>query len=168
MIDRNTQFRIQAFLDGELTGSEAREVAALIAADREAAALHAELKNTRRALAGAEAGIKVPETREFYWSKISREIGRLEEQAPAVPDGSLWHILSRWLKPLGAVAAVAIVGMLVWQQAGGRHGGQSMVTAQVDGDAIMFQDNPSGTTFVWFNYPAQNGVANEGDSNTLN
>ena len=66
MINFNTQIKVQAFLDGELPAAEAREVAALIARDREAAALHTELKNTRRAIAGAEQGITLPETREFY------------------------------------------------------------------------------------------------------
>jgi anti-sigma factor RsiW len=168
MIDHNLQLKIQAFLDGELTGPEARDVAALIAANPEASALHAELKNTRLALKGAEADVKVPETREFYWSRISREISQLEK-APAEPSApSPWQILAGWLKPLGAVAVVAIVGVLVWQQMAQSVPKADVMTAQVDDDTITFQDDTAGVTFVWLNYPAENGVANEIDSNTLN
>ena len=92
MIDHNLQLKIQAFLDGELSEAEAREIAALIAADAEASALHTELKNTRRALMGAEADIKVPETREFYWNRISREISRLEHTPAGKPAPSLWQM----------------------------------------------------------------------------
>ena len=44
MIDHNLQLKIQAFLDAELSEPEARDVAALIAANPEASALHAELR----------------------------------------------------------------------------------------------------------------------------
>jgi hypothetical protein len=130
------------------------------------AALHAELKQVRQAVTGAELNPNVPESRDFYWSRIRREIERLDLQSPPAPV-SVWRTLSAWLKPLGAVAAVAIAGILVWQQSGGTPVGPAMVTAQIDADTITFQDCSSGTTFVWFDYPAQNGVANQGDSNTL-
>ena len=168
MIDFNTQIKIQAFLDGELPESEALEIASLVARDREAAALHAELKTTRGILATAEEGILLPETREFYWSKIRREIEQTAQQrAPAI-QRSLWHSVSAWLKPLGAVAAVAVVSILAWQQMDGGNGSGAIVTAQFDSDAITFQDDSSGTTFVWFNYPAEKRVANETGLNTLN
>jgi anti-sigma factor RsiW len=165
MIDHNLQLKIQAFLDGELSETEAREIAALIAADPAVAALHAELKNTRRALVGAEADIKVPETREFYWNRISREISRLENTPAGRLAPSLWQILAGWVKPLGAVAAVAIVGIMAWLQMAQSPG---VMSAQVDSDTITFQNDTTGVTFVWFDYPAENHVANETDSNTLN
>ena len=73
--------RLQAYLDGELPDSEAREAASLLAQDAEARALLAELKNTSAAMAGFELDIKLPESREFYWSKIEREI---ERQSPMI------------------------------------------------------------------------------------
>jgi anti-sigma factor RsiW len=165
MIDHNLQLKIQAFLDGELSETEAREIAALIAANPAATALHTELKNTRRALVGAEADIKVPETREFYWNRISREISRLENAPAGRPAPSLWRILAGWVKPLGAVAAVAIVGILAWLQMAQSAG---VMSAQVDSDTITFQNDTTGVTFVWFDYPAENHVVNETDSTTLN
>lgn len=168
MIDKQTQFKIQAFLDGELTEGEAREVAALIATDAKAANLHNELKITRRVLHGSEEQIKVPETREFYWSRISQEIEKQSRAEAILPSVSAWHMIVRWLKPLGVVAATAIVGMFVWQQA--EHGtiGDAIVTAQMNSESITFQNNETGTTFVWFTFPAENGVANDANSNTLN
>jgi len=162
MIDFDTQIKIQAFLDGELGEADTLDIAALIAADREAAALHKELKQTRQALLVGGEGVSVPETRDFYWSKIRREIEELEPARPVQADVSLWHQVARWLKPFGAVAAAAIVGILAWQQMGEGNAGGAIVTAQIDPDAgaITFRDSSTGTTFVWFNYPAENDVAN--------
>src|SRR6267378_6728212 len=77
-MDYDAQLKLQAYLDGELPEAEAREVANWLARDREAAALHTELRNTRQALVGFEVGVELPESREFFWSKIRREIHRLE------------------------------------------------------------------------------------------
>lgn len=167
MMDQNLQLKIQAFLDGELAESEAREVAALIAADAGAAALHRELKQTRGALAGFESDIKVPETREFYWSRINREISKLEPVAPTQAAPTFWRMLAGWLKPLGAVAAVALVGLLAWHQTASGTG-DTLVTAQMDADSITFQNDENGVTFVWFTYPAENPVANDSGPTTLN
>jgi anti-sigma factor RsiW len=167
MIDYKTQIKIQAFADGELAEAGAREIAALIAKDQDAAALHAELKNTRRALAGAEQGIKLPETREFFWSKISREIERSERVQPAAAAPTTWQSIARWLKPLGAVAAILVVAIVAFEQMGGSNGGD-LLTASVDMDAITYRDEADGTTFVWFTDAEENGVANGADATTLN
>ena len=83
MIEYETQLKLQAFLDGELPEDEARTIAARVAQDPEATDLLAELRNTRQALSLFEEGPKLPESREFYWSKIQRAIEQLEP-APAV------------------------------------------------------------------------------------
>lgn len=168
MIDRELQLKIQAFLDGELAEDEAREVAALIARDREAAALHAELKNTRQALVGAEQGIALPESREFYWSKIRRDIERLEPQAERAPVAmSAWAMLNRWLKPAFAVATVLVLGLFLFRQVD-RGNGSDVLVASTEMDAITFRDDSDGTTYVWFTDASENDVANNPDANTLN
>jgi hypothetical protein len=177
MIAFDTQIKLQAFLDGELPEQEAMEIAALIARDPEAAALHLELKNTRRALNGAEPTRSVPESREFYWSKIQREIERTEpaerpeKKAEGVPLGR-W--LLRWLIPTGAVAAI-LVGMLTMRQKGipvpgisiQDSGGPEMVTSLADSEAITFCDENNGVTLVWFSYPAEKDVADDQSTDTL-
>ena len=167
MIKQETQIKIQAFLDGELAESEAREIAALIARDKSAAALHAELKNTRRALATAEQGIVLPETREFYWSKIRRDIEKLEPVQSAEAAPSILQLISRLLKPVSAVAAVVVMATILFHQMGGQSGGSEFLIASADMDAITYRDDSDGTTFVWFADAAENDVANDGDDTTL-
>lgn len=167
MINFEQQLQIQAFLDGELPGAEAREIAALIARDREVAALHAELKNTRRALAGAEQGITLPESREYYWSKIRRDLDRLESPPPVPAIPSLWQFFGRLLKPVAAVAAVVVLGSLMFRQTGGLNGGSDLFIASSDMDAITFRNDADGTSYVWFTDATENDVANDEDDTTL-
>ena len=85
--------KLQAYLDGELAGSDARAVASLIETDAAAGALFAELQQTRRLLRGNEPEFRLPESREFFWSKIEREISR---PAPAVHSGMpAWFLFFR-------------------------------------------------------------------------
>ena len=98
MIEREAQFKLMAYLDGELSEPESVEVREWLARDEEARALLAELQNTGAVLAGFEAGLKLPETREFFWSKIQREIER-QERAPASAESvSLWGWLRQHLR----------------------------------------------------------------------
>lgn len=152
-----TQLKIQAFLDGELPESEAREIAALIARDPAAAALHTELKHTRQAMTGAEEQRPLPETREFYWSKIQRELERGERVVAPAPEPSVWQLVRGWFRPSGVLAALALVALLALLPTGG--GSSAMVAALTDTDAITFEDESTGTTFVWFSYPAENEAA---------
>ena len=93
-------------------------MAALVARDAEAADLVAELRNTRRALAGFEPGLKVPESREFYWSKIERAIER-QEPAPEPAEAFLFLPgCGGFLVPAGATAALVIVAAVAFLQLG--------------------------------------------------
>jgi len=166
MIDYETQLKIQAFLDGELAEAEAGKIAALLARDRDAAALHTELKNTRRALA-TEQGMLLPESREFYWSKIQRSIERLEQPKPAQPAPTIWQLINRLLKPVAAVATVVVLGTILFHQVDGLNGGSDVLVASTDMDAITFRDDSNGTTYVWFADATQNDVANDDDDTTL-
>ena len=90
------QLKLQAFLDGELSENDSREVAAWLARDADATALVGELRNTRQALAGFEPALKVPESREFYWSKIQREIQHREPETVPAPGRSVSWFRARW------------------------------------------------------------------------
>ena len=107
-MDLETQLKVQAYLDGELSEAEAREVANLLARNREALTLHTELRNTRKALVGSEIGVELPESREFFWSKIEREIQRLEPSDPA-PVPVPWFTRLRRLLIVGVAAAICSV-----------------------------------------------------------
>ena len=98
---QDLQFKLQAYLDGELPSGEAKAVADLVAQDADARALLAELTNTRSALAAFESEIKLPEAREFYWSKIARDIQRQEKRGPASSSTSILTLLRRLMVPSG-------------------------------------------------------------------
>ena len=104
------ELKLQAWVDGELSPAEAREIEQLIAAESDLSALAGELRMTKSILAGNEPeAVRVPESREFYFSKISHGIERLERQpAPVAPSfWSSWWV--RTLAPVGAAAAMVVL-----------------------------------------------------------
>jgi anti-sigma factor RsiW len=154
-MNEELRLKVQAYLDGELPASEAREVAELVVRDAGVRSLHAELKNTRAALKEFEAEIKLPESREFYWSKIQREIKRVEE--PESVEEPVWFAvwLRRYLAPAGALAALVIAATLAWQQLSPGFSLETE-TAFADSDAFTYRDYSKGMTLVWLSYPAEN------------
>jgi anti-sigma factor RsiW len=114
-MNHETQLKIQAYLDGELSSGEKLSLEHQIAIDSEAKALFIELHQTSSALIGNEASPTVPLTREFYWSKIERSIEHYEKQAaPAMPQSVRWL---RWLAPVGVLSAMAIATFLSLREA---------------------------------------------------
>jgi len=172
MITEEQQLKVQAFLDGELPESEGREIAAWLARDADASALLGELKNTRNALKQFEspgAGIKLPESREFYWSKIKREIERTAPEPAAAPKASLFAWFRRVLMPLGTVAALALVGLVVVRTFSGSQHALPM-TANVmlsDPGAFTYRDDAQDMTVVWLSYPAENKFTQSSSGDTL-
>jgi hypothetical protein len=134
----NLELELQAWLDGEGPAPEAQSF------DRE---LMAQLQAVKGALAGNEMARSVPETREFYWSKIEREIQR---QAPA-PRQAFWP---RWLAPLagfGALACLLVLAANPFAPAAfdeASSAGEGM-------EAITFHDRSAGMTVVWVTGSAQ-------------
>ena len=101
--------KVQAWMDGELPVSEAARIAELVRTDTAAAALAAELRMTRGFLAGNEPEVKLPESREFHWSKIQRAIERAEADVPA-RDALPWlAALRRFLVPVSGLALMAFL-----------------------------------------------------------
>ncbi len=153
-MDETAHLKLQAYLDGELAEGERRDVEAWLARDAAAAALLTELRHTNAALAVFESEIKLPESREFYWSKIEREIRRQESPVAERKAGSLFAAWRRFLVPAGAMAAVIAAGLLTVVQMGGQHSPESEM-ALVDTEAFTYRDFSGGTTLVWLSYPAE-------------
>jgi hypothetical protein len=132
--------------------------------DPAAAALLAELQSTRRALMGFDEQIKLPESREFYWSKIRRAIQPQALPAPEPGPVPLWLArLRRLLVPAAGLALLAIIGILATQSSS--VGSSSIETAFSDPGALTYHDYTSGTTLVWLAYPAENElILDEGES----
>jgi anti-sigma factor RsiW len=166
MMDNDTQLKLQAYLDGELAPGEARDVGCLLERDEQAKALVAELEGTGRLLAGFEEPMKLPESRDFFWSKIERQIqfeGR-PERPPANPS-----FLSRWrrfLVPATSLAALALAGLFA-ALGPSRSSSPEFEAALSDPGALTYRDYASGTTLVWLSYPAENEFADETPPDTL-
>jgi anti-sigma factor RsiW len=162
------QLKLQAYLDGELSSGEAQAMTELLAQDAAARDLLVELTNTRAALLSHESEIKVPDSREFYWSKIRRQIEREEQASPVTRSISIMERVRRLLVPAGAVAA-AMLGLLIVQQQLGQGGYAAMEADGVheDSEAFTYRDYESGTTLVWLSYPAENEFADTDTEDTL-
>jgi anti-sigma-K factor RskA len=143
------QLKVQAYVDGELPAAEAEEVARRIAADAPTRQLAEALGRTRELLRNSELPVTVPESREFYWSKIEREIGRLEESATRPAARPARHWWWRWLAPAFGLAAVVA---LVMVKSGGPAFEMALTEvhmASPDMGAVTFSDQESGVTMIW-------------------
>lgn len=159
-MELDVQLKIQAYLDGELPEAEAREMANLLARDREALALHTELRNTRKALVGYEIGVQLPESRDFFWSKIQRDIDRLEPAEIAAAAAVSWvSRLRRLLMPVAGLALLLVAGILTLSPGGTRV--SEMETS--DSGAFTYHDDKLGATVVWLSHPLEGNVADEND-----
>jgi anti-sigma factor RsiW len=164
-MNQEQQLKLQAFLDGELPEREAREILAWTQRDHEAAALLAELKTTRQAMVKSEPHLSLPESREFFWSKIEREIQRQEPQAAAARDISIFAALRRFLLPASAIATLVIAGLLAHfnvpnvapktvVETVADADMPTVETSLAGSDATTYRDAAEGTTLVWFSADA--------------
>jgi anti-sigma factor RsiW len=145
-MDIETELKLQAYLDGELPEAEARQVAKLLAQDQEAVLLLGELRNTRQAIKGSEAIVQLPESREFYWSKIQREIERLDRPQRVEQKQPFIFRLQRFLVPVtGAVAVAVFLAITLFGNSGSTLGETELATE--DMGAITFRSE--GMTTVW-------------------
>jgi anti-sigma factor RsiW len=165
-MDYQDQLKLQAYFDGELPEGESCEMANRLARDPSAAALLNELRQTREAMVGFEDGIRLPEARDFYWSKIKREIERQDattaEIRPSVP---LIVRLRRFLVPAAGLALLVIAGLVSIQ--GPSEESAPIETALADPGAMIYHDYSAGATFVWLSYPADKEIIDEDDSDTF-
>lgn len=141
----NTELKLQALLDGELDAREVREVEALLAQDIQSAALMQELKWTKGAIVGNEAEVKLPESREFHWSKIERAIGAEEKKAAAAPAERAW-----WLKFLYPATGLAAMVAVMFVISGGRTtDGADTESVPEDVNAVSFRSESQEMSVVY-------------------
>ncbi len=155
MIDLPTALKLQAQLDGELAPDEARDVVALLQRDAEARALFDELKGTRRLLATHQPELQLPESREFYWSKIRREIERAEREPEPRPRPA-WSV-GHWLRlALPACAALLFAALLLHRFVFAPHSssalfavGDEIETPLEEQESFTFRSESAHLTVVW-------------------
>jgi anti-sigma factor RsiW len=154
-MNHEAQLKLQAYLDGELPAAESAEVQDCVARDADARSLLAELTNTSAALEGHEANITLPESREFYWSKIQREIERAESQAPPTVRPVIGISWVSWLRrqfaPVAGVASLAMVlGLLLLRPSTGPVSDSGVIElASDDMGSHTFRDQDQHITVVW-------------------
>ncbi len=147
---QDLELKLQACLDGELSPEEAREVAALVDADADARALRDELQMTRAMLQGNEPEMRLPESREFFWGKIEREIQRLEDQ-PAAPSAPWWLAFMR--RHIAAVSGVGVATALLLVGAFQMNWVAPDLLEEIDNpmddNTISFRSESQKMTVVW-------------------
>lgn len=165
MIDRDTALKVQALLDGELSANEAAEVTRRLEHDPEARQIYNELELTRAVLLRCEPEYAVPESREFYWSRIRQGI-ESGERSGAAPESTWWRGWTRWLVPAGATA---LVGLFLLQRswlmpqddAAAFSSDHQVETLLAEATSISFRSESAGMTVVW----VQGGSPNFFESN---
>jgi hypothetical protein len=145
---QDLELKLQAWLDGELTPAESEQMRLLVATDPAARQMVAELQEVKAALLQPEEPATLPETREFYWGKIQRQIER--EQAPPAPGAVPWSRRWRyWLAPLAGASLLAAV-LILANRPSPLGGGLNQVSVTADGyEARTFRDQSSGLNFVF-------------------
>lgn len=112
-MNQELQRQLQAWVDGELSPAEARDLAEQVREDAEAQALCENLRRWTAVLKAHEPAPQVPESREFYWSRIRRGILESDSRPPARPqpvaDGLRLSRWLAWLLPVGACAVAALL-----------------------------------------------------------
>lgn len=166
--EQDILLRVQAFVDGELPESEQAEVAALMARDPEVSSLVKELKHTRQALAAYDGEVELPESREFYWSKIHREIERFPREEVQPHRVSLRSVLLRWFVPATCLAALVAAGFFFQHRS--QNGGDEVIwqAANDTVNAFTYRDYDEGMTVMWLSYTSDNTVANSREPANIN
>jgi hypothetical protein len=145
-MNQNLELKLQAWLDGELSEPEARSIGEKIAGNATAGLLVTELRAIKSALAGNEMAWTVPETREFYWSKIERQIQSEARQSRDVPaPRQSWR---DWLAPLAGFAGLACMLLLAVKPFVPPTFDEISSTGE-GMEAVTFHDQSAGMTVVW-------------------
>ncbi|HWF20000.1 MAG TPA: hypothetical protein VG754_12070 [Verrucomicrobiae bacterium] len=167
-MNHDSQLKLQAFLDGELSGHELAEARDLLARDAEAQALLTELRNTEAALAGNEPECQLPESREFFWSKIEREIERESEQPARPVAAQSWFAwIQRHFLPVGTFALVCVLlGFVAVHSRGPGNQLGEIEVASDDMGSYTYRDQANKMTMVWL-YDRNNTDSTVADSSDI-
>lgn len=153
------QEKLQAWVDGELSETEAREFAALAATDPAARDLGNNLIALSRLLRENEPSRAVPESRDFYWSKIRRgiELGErtaASREASSPPASAAPARWLAWLVPLGAATMAAMFLLNPAPPVGSDTPDAAMTQHEIEAPSseittLTFYSAQDTTTVVW-------------------
>jgi len=138
---------LQAYVDGELPPEKRAAVEAALSGDSEARELVEGLRRLSLLVREHEPEIRVPASREFYWSQIQRQIESAERPAATRPAATALGWL-RWLVPAMGAAAVAVVVNLRPSPEEVAFAG-TFDSAQTESSAVVFRSESDGVTIHW-------------------
>ena len=157
MNENEIELKVQALVDGELTGREAKALQQRINDDAKLQQLHASLTQMRGLIADSELPRPLPESGDFYWNKIAETIEREEsagERAAPLAPASRW--LLRWLTPLVGVSAVVL--LLTLQQPTAPDlgimlsGDHELELSSDEIDVMTYNTEDDSMSIVWLDY----------------
>ena len=157
MNENEIQLKVQALVDGELTGREAEVLQQRINDDAKLQHLHAKLTQMRGLISDSELPRPLPESWDFYWNKIAETIEREEsagERAAPPAPASRW--LLRWLTPLVGVSAVVL--LLTLQQPTAPDlgimlsGDHELELSSDEIDVMTYNTEDDSMSIVWLDY----------------
>jgi hypothetical protein len=163
-MNQNLELKWQAWLDRELSDAETRRTGEKIAGDATATRLVAELRSVKEVMAGNELGMTVPDSRDFYWSKIQREIERQARGARPAPSPVL-NAWVRWLSPISGVAALSCILLMATRHPAAPTFDEISSTGE-GMEAVTFHDQTAGMTVVWLADTAQSQDQAQTDTQT--
>jgi len=157
MNENETELKVQALVDGELTGREAEELRARLESDDGLRTLHARLTAMRGLMTGAELPRTLPESGDFHWSKIAQSIEREDREAKrlARPAPSANWLL-RWVLPFAGIACLML--LLTLQQTTKLNLSISFASDHElelsidDLDVMTFNTEDDAMSVVWLDY----------------
>jgi anti-sigma factor RsiW len=151
-MNNERQLKLQAFLDGELSAKEARQVESGLKQDPELQALRLELQATSGWLRDNPPDRTLPVSRDFYWSQIEQRIQAVETPAPQSRPRT--RLMSRWwwrwLAPLAAAGLFFVMfppGRLAHLENRVLNGLE--VESNPESNVVAFQSQEDGITVVW-------------------
>ncbi len=159
------ELKLQAYLDGELSERQARRVAAWLANDTQAQQLAAELRHTKTLLGENLPEAHLPESREFYWSKIERAIQRAEA-SPERAAFNPWRLWQRYVAPLAGLALVAFLAVAVVNHSTGPDLGGSLAEVENLSEHVgsfSFRSQSENMFVVWLYERGQTAQASESE-----
>lgn len=157
MNENEIQLKVQAFVDGELTGRKAEALQQRINDDAKLQHLHAKLTQMRGLIADSELPRPLPESRDFYWNKIAETIEhekRAGERAAPHTPASRW--LLRWLAPVAGVSALVL--LLTLQQPTSPDLGitlnsdHELEMSDDEIDVMTYNSDDDSMSIVWLDY----------------
>ena len=158
-MNENQIVKLQAYVDGELSAFEQKQIATQIETNSEARELVAALRAAKTFVAGNELETKLPETHAFHWSKISREIERYEAKPVFIREAGSLRWWLRYVSPVAGFAALALVA-IIGQVDPSMSGSEEIGNTSPEASSVVFRSQSEGMTVVWLQGDENNEFTN--------